>query len=103
MMGMFVVPGSHWLLEGAILKDAYSLKKKKKCMEVSGLSRELFHDKEQRGLCAYCWLKGLNLRAYWWDFPGGPAVETMLPLQGAQVRSLVRKLGSRMPRGVVKK
>ena len=21
--------------------------------------------KEQRGLCVYCWLKGLNLRAYW--------------------------------------
>ena len=26
------------------------------------------------------------------DFPGGPVVRTLLPLQGAQVRSLVRRL-----------
>lgn len=26
------------------------------------------------------------------DFPGGPVVRTLLPLQGAQVRFLVRKL-----------
>ena len=31
------------------------------------------------------------------DFPGGPVSKTELPMQGAQVRSLVRKLRSHMP------
>ena len=37
------------------------------------------------------------------DFPGGPVVKTALPLQGAQVRSLVGELGSHMPRSTAKK
>jgi len=28
---------------------------------------------------------------YFWDFPDGPAVKTLLPMQAAQVRSLVRE------------
>ena len=37
------------------------------------------------------------------DFPGGPGVKTALPLQGAQVQSLVGKLRSHMPCGVAQK
>ena len=37
------------------------------------------------------------------DFPGGPAVKVLFSLQGAQVRSLVRKLRSHIPCGVAKK
>ena len=37
------------------------------------------------------------------DFPGGPVVKTLLPLQGARVPALVRELRSRMPRGAAKK
>ena len=36
------------------------------------------------------------------DFPGCPVVKTALPIQGAWVQSLVRKLGFHMPRGVAK-
>jgi len=36
-------------------------------------------------------------------FPGGPVVKTVLPLQGAQVSSLVGKLGSCMSGNVDKK
>ena len=38
-----------------------------------------------------------------WDFPGGPVVKTVLPLQGARVRSLVRELRSCSLRGAAKK
>ena len=37
------------------------------------------------------------------DFSCGPVVKTALPLQGAQVQSLVRELRSRMLRGAAKK
>ena len=38
------------------------------------------------------------------NFPGGPGVhDSTLPLQGAQVQSLVWKLGSHMPCGTEKK
>ena len=37
------------------------------------------------------------------DFPSGPVVKTVLPLQGAQVRSLVGELRSHMLRGAAKK
>ena len=37
------------------------------------------------------------------DFPGGPAVETVLPLQGKQFSSLIRELRSCMLLSVVKK
>ena len=37
------------------------------------------------------------------NFPGGSVVKTVLPQQGAQVRSLVEERRSRMPRGVDKK
>ena len=37
------------------------------------------------------------------DFRGGPAVKALFPLQGAQVRSLVRELISHIPCGVAKK
>ena len=38
------------------------------------------------------------------DFPGGPVVKTLLPLQGTRVRSLVGvELRSHMPRGVPKR
>ena len=33
------------------------------------------------------------------DFPGGPVVKTMLPLQGGRVQSLVRELRSHKPQG----
>ena len=33
------------------------------------------------------------------DFPGGPVVKNCPPLQGMQVRSLVRELRSHMPQG----
>jgi len=36
------------------------------------------------------------------DFHGGPVVQTLLPLQGAWVQSLVRELRSGMPHGVEK-
>ena len=35
-----------------------------------------------------------------WDFPGGPVVDCMLPMQGAWVRSLVGELRSHMPCGM---
>ena len=38
-----------------------------------------------------------------WDFPGGPVVETALPVQGAEVQSLVRELTSHMPWYAAKK
>ena len=31
-----------------------------------------------------------------WDFPGGPVVGTLFPLQGDQIRSLICELGSCM-------
>ena len=34
------------------------------------------------------------------DFPGGPVVKTLLPLQGVQARPLAWELGSHMPCGV---
>ena len=34
-----------------------------------------------------------------WDFPGGPVVGTWPYSAGVQVQSLVRELGSHMPRG----
>ena len=37
------------------------------------------------------------------DFPGGPAVKTVLPLQGTWVQSLVGELRSHMPRSTAKK
>ena len=36
------------------------------------------------------------------DFPGVPVVKTLLPLQRAQVQSLVGELKSHMPHSVVK-
>ena len=36
------------------------------------------------------------------NFPGGPVVKTVLPLQGEEVRSLVRELRSHMPRNIAK-
>ena len=39
--------------------------------------------KEQRGLCVYCWLKGLNLRAYW-----GVLYAASSPLAAAAAKSL---------------
>ena len=38
-----------------------------------------------------------------WDFPGGPVVKTVLPLQKAQVRSLVWKPRSHMPGSMTEK
>ena len=35
-----------------------------------------------------------------WDFPGGPVVESVLPLQGARIQYLVRELRFRVPHGV---
>lgn len=43
-----------------------------------------------------------QIKLGWKDFPGGPAVVSMLPLPGA-VQSLVRKLTSCLPRGQKKK
>ena len=37
-----------------------------------------------------------------WDIPGSPVVKTALPLQGVQVQSLVRELGSHRLHGMVK-
>ena len=37
------------------------------------------------------------------DFPGGPVVKTVLPLQGARVQSLVMELKFHMPHGVAKR
>ena len=38
------------------------------------------------------------------DFPGGPLVKTLeLPIQGAQVQSLVRELRAHMLQGMAKK
>ena len=37
------------------------------------------------------------------NFPGAPVVGTLLPIQGAQVQSLVGELGSYMPHSVAKK
>ena len=37
------------------------------------------------------------------DFPGGPVVETALPVQGAEVQSLVRELTFHMPWYAAKK
>ena len=38
-----------------------------------------------------------------WDFPSGPVVKTVLPLQGAWVQSLVQELRFHKPHGVAKK
>ena len=38
-----------------------------------------------------------------WDFPDGPVVKTLLPLQGARVQSLDRELRSHKPHGTAKK
>ena len=38
-----------------------------------------------------------------WDFPGGPAAKTVLPIQGAQIRSLVQELRSHMLLSAAKK
>ena len=38
-----------------------------------------------------------------WDFPDGPVVKTLLPLQGAWVQSLDRELRSHKPHGMAKK
>ena len=38
-----------------------------------------------------------------WDFPGGPAAKTALPMQRAQVRSLVQELRSHMLLSAAKK
>jgi len=35
---------------------------------------------------------GARPAPFHWDFPGGPVVKTLLPLQGARVRSLAREL-----------
>ena len=40
--------------------------------------------------------------ANWEDFPDGPAIKTVLPLQGVRARSLVGELRSHMPRGAAK-
>ena len=37
------------------------------------------------------------------DFPGGPVVKTMLPMQGVQFRSLVGELRSHLLYGAAKK
>ena len=37
------------------------------------------------------------------DFPGGPVVKILLPLQGVRVHSLVRELRSCMPHSASKK
>ena len=37
------------------------------------------------------------------DFPGGPVAKNVLPLQGAQVRSLVGEPRSHIPVGAAKK
>ena len=37
---------------------------------------------------------------YFWDFPGVPAVKTLLPMQAAQVPSLVREPRFHVPLGV---
>ena len=47
-------------------------------------------------------LRKLGQTSFSRDFPGGPVVKTALPLQGAQVRSLVRELKSHLPRGAAK-
>ena len=39
----------------------------------------------------------------YWDFPGGPVVDSALPLHGARVSSLVGELRSHIPRGRAKK
>ena len=36
------------------------------------------------------------------EFPGGPVVKTVLPLQGARAWSLGEELSSHMPRGTAK-
>ena len=36
-------------------------------------------------------------RNHYWDFPGDPEVDSKLPVQGAQIRSLVRELRFNMP------
>ena len=46
-------------------------------------------------------LHNLFVKNYNWNFPGGPVVKTVLPLQGAWVLSLVRKFC--MPADMVKK
>ena len=54
--------------------------------------------------CLHLASKGANIKKNnIKDFPGGAAVGTPLPLQGAWVQSLVRELGSCMSRGVAKK
>jgi len=40
------------------------------------------------------WGKNKNNTIKWGDFPGGPVVKTVLPMQGVQVQSLVRELDS---------
>ena len=40
------------------------------------------------------WGKNKNNTIKWGDFPDGPVVKTVLPMQEAQVQSLVRDLDS---------
>ena len=40
----------------------------------------------------------MDLRVFLWDFPHGPVVKTVLPLQQAQVQSLVG--GTKIPHAV---
>ena len=35
---------------------------------------------------------GVILKAYLWDFPDGPVVKTLFPMQGTRVHSLFREL-----------
>ena len=42
-------------------------------------------------------------RNHCWDFPGDPEVDSKLPVQGAQVQSLVRELRFNMPYGALAK
>ena len=47
--------------------------------------------------------KYLLLKKIFRDFPSGPAVNSALPLQGVQFRSLVRELRTHVPCGLVEK
>ena len=41
-------------------------------------------------------LTGIDIKIFIRDFPGGPVVESLLPLQGTWVQSLVREIRSCM-------
>ena len=52
----------------------------------------------------YCWNPHQKrAERKFWDFPGGPVVNTVLPLQRALVQSLIRELRSHMPDVAAKK